>query len=67
MKSIVAPAKQSPEVYDSFFELFVYESIETLVGRSSGGNEVYSEIEGVGKNLGRKIIDLLSRDIQYKF
>lgn len=55
------------EVYDSFYELFLYEALEQLIDqhktKQSSTHEILADIESVGKNLGRKIIDLLIRDL----
>ena len=53
----------------------MYESIEQIIDKhkkkESGGapvqQEIQAEIESIGRTLGRKIIDLLVRDIQFKF
>ena len=59
------------EVYDSFYELFLYEALEQLIAKhhakGSPLNEILTDIEHVGQSMGRKAIDLLVRDMPVKF
>ena len=58
---------QAGEVFDSFYELFLYEALEQLILRHRAKEtpiaDVVKDIEGVGESLGRKSIDLLVRDM----
>ena len=61
---------QPIEIYDSLQELLIYESIEQILAKNKEVKtlqETLAEIENIAKEIGMKIIDLLIRDIQYKF
>ena len=65
-------AKSMPsEVYDSFYELFLYEALEQLIlkhkEKQSPFAELINDVSQIGQSIGRKIIDLLVRDMQVKF
>ena len=52
--------------------MFIYESIEQIIQKykekeGAQQSDIHKEIEGISRVIGRKIIDLLVRDIQYKF
>lgn len=59
------------DVYDSFYELFLYEALEQLISRhhtkQSPLSDLLRDVESVGSNLGRKAIDLLIRDQPIKY
>lgn len=61
----------SSEVFDSFYELFLYEALEQLISQHQSKQsplaDTIADIEQVGMSLGRKIIDLLIREMQVKF
>ena len=78
--SVSLGPKQSTvtEVHDSFYELLIYESIELLISqvqvseipskdRQPLGPDFFKELEDIGKAIGRKIIDVLVREVQVKF
>ncbi|CDW86850.1 UNKNOWN [Stylonychia lemnae] len=90
ISSSTQPVRQPQnEIFDSFYELFIYESIEQIIQKhknkeasqissnapgqqsqqqaSTVQQDIYHEIDMIARTLGRKIIDLLIRDIQYKF
>jgi len=59
------------EVFDSFYELFIYEAIEQLslkhARKQSPLADLLYEVTSIGHSIGRKIIDLLVRDMHVKF
>ena len=65
---------QISEVHDSFYELLIYESIEVLIERHQSlplekrkVQSLHKEIEEVGRTIGRKAIEVISKDVAVKF